>query len=59
MYSTNQEYFTGINGLRTIAVVGVILYHLMASALPGGFLGVPIFLSLSGYLVINSFLKPE
>lgn len=55
--STNQEYFTGINGLRTIAVVGVILYHLMASALPGGFLGVPIFLALSGYLVINSFLK--
>ncbi|GEK28185.1 acyltransferase family protein [Furfurilactobacillus siliginis] len=55
--SAPRRYITGIDGLRTFAVLGVILYHLLPAALPGGFLGVPIFLGLTGYLVTDSFLN--
>ncbi|MCY9807381.1 acyltransferase family protein [Lentilactobacillus senioris] len=46
-----RRYISGIDGLRTLAVIGVIVFHLAPSALQGGFLGVPIFLVLAGYLV--------
>lgn len=51
-----RKYFTGIDGLRTIAVVGVILYHLVPNFMPGGFLGVPLFFVISGYLITDSLL---
>ena len=35
------KHVTGIDGLRTIAVIGVIVYHLLPTQLKGGFLGVP------------------
>lgn len=46
-----RRYITGIDGLRSLAVIGVIVFHLAPSSLKGGFLGVPIFLVLAGYLV--------
>ncbi|KRL57088.1 acyltransferase family protein [Furfurilactobacillus rossiae] len=55
--SSHRRYITGIDGLRTLAVLGVIAYHLLPAALPGGFLGVPIFFGLTGYLVTDSFLN--
>lgn len=39
-----SRYITGIDGLRSLAVIGVILYHLMPTTMRGGYLGVPIFL---------------
>ena len=48
-----KRYITGFDGLRTLAVVGVILYHIMPFKFQGGFLGVPIFLVLSGYLITD------
>ncbi len=48
-----SRYVTGIDGLRTLAVMGVIIYHLFIAQLPGGFLGVPLFLLISGYFVTN------
>ncbi len=39
-----SRYITGFDGIRTIAVIGVILYHLAPYQFQGGFLGVPIFL---------------
>ena len=42
-----------INGLRAIAVIGVILYHLDFKYFKGGYLGVDIFFVISGYLISN------
>ena len=39
-----RHYVTGIDGLRTLAVLGVIIYHLLPNVLQGGYLGVPLFL---------------
>ena len=46
-----KRYITGFDGLRTLAVIGVIVYHLAPSSMQGGYLGVPIFFLISGYLV--------
>ncbi len=55
--STKRRYITGIDCLRSIAVVGVILYHLVPYKVPGGFLGVVIFLVLTGYLVTDLLVQ--
>lgn len=49
-----QEFIKGINGLRALAVLSVILYHLDPSFIPGGFTGVDIFFVISGYVVAKS-----
>ncbi|WP_175596715.1 acyltransferase family protein [Bacillus sp. MRMR6] len=48
-----RRYMPGIDGLRAIAVVGVVMYHLNLNWLPGGFLGVTVFFVLSGYLITD------
>ncbi|MFC7659140.1 acyltransferase family protein [Pseudonocardia benzenivorans] len=44
-------YAPGLDGLRALAVVAVLVYHLELSWAGGGFLGVEIFFTLSGFLV--------
>ncbi len=44
-------YLPGLDGLRAISVVAVLLYHADMRWLPGGFLGVEVFFVISGYLI--------
>ena len=44
-------YLPGLDGLRALAVVGVMVYHANHGWLSGGFLGVEVFFVISGYLI--------
>ena len=46
----------GLDGLRAIAVIAVIAYHLDPDLIPGGLLGVGVFFTLSGYLITDLLL---
>ncbi|WP_155285870.1 acyltransferase family protein [Lacticaseibacillus zhaodongensis] len=52
-----RRYITGFDGLRAIGVLGVILYHLRPDIFRGGYLGVPIFMAVSGYLITDGLLR--
>ena len=57
-----QYYRPEVNGLRGIAVMGAVFYHaeIMLGSLrifPGGFLGVDVFIVISGYLMTSIILK--
>src|SRR5919202_3192462 len=50
------SYLSGLDGLRALAVIAVLLYHAELGWLPGGFLGVEIFFVISGYLITSLLL---
>jgi peptidoglycan/LPS O-acetylase OafA/YrhL len=45
------SYSPGLDGLRALAVMAVLLYHADLAWIPGGFLGVEVFFVISGYLI--------
>ncbi|MGO4598014.1 acyltransferase family protein [Terrabacter sp. 2RAF25] len=47
----------GLDGLRALAIAGVLVYHLNASWLPGGFLGVDVFFVVSGFLITTLLVR--
>ena len=51
-----SRYIAPIDGLRAIAVIAVILYHLGFLWIPGGFLGVDLFFVISGYVITRLLL---
>ena len=52
-------YRLDVDGLRAVAVVAVIIYHLNKAWLPGGFIGVDIFFVISGFVVTGSLLRRQ
>lgn len=50
------RYIPAIDGLRAIAVIAVMLYHLGFTWIPGGFLGVDLFFVISGYVITRLLL---
>lgn len=55
--TNRSRYITGFDGLRAIAVIGVIIFHLWPTYLPGGWMGVPLFFVLSGYLITDQLVQ--
>ncbi len=53
---SGQRYLPGLDGLRAIAVLAVIAYHVQIGWAPGGLLGVGVFFTLSGYLITDLLL---
>lgn len=55
--NNDKNYISSFDGLRAFAIVCVVLYHFLPSIFPSSYLGVNIFLVLSGYLVTQSLIK--
>ena len=51
-----RKNIIGIDFLRAIAIIAVIIYHISVKILPGGFIGVDLFFVISGYLLANSLV---
>ncbi len=52
----SQRYIPGLDGIRAVAVLSVIAYHLNFGWAQGGMLGVGVFFTLSGYLITDLLL---
>jgi peptidoglycan/LPS O-acetylase OafA/YrhL len=47
----------GLDGLRALAIIAVLIYHLRPESLPGGFLGVDVFFVVSGFLITTLLVR--
>jgi peptidoglycan/LPS O-acetylase OafA/YrhL/LysM repeat protein len=56
MTKRRLPYMPGLDGLRALAVIAVLLYHADLPWIPGGFLGVEVFFVLSGFLITSLLL---
>ncbi|MEP6838288.1 MAG: acyltransferase family protein, partial [Bradyrhizobium sp.] len=54
MRTTEKSYRPEIDGLRAVAVVSVLLFHLGLPAFSGGYAGVDVFFVISGYLITKN-----
>ena len=57
--ATPMGYQPGLDGVRAISVIAVILYHAGFGWMHGGFLGVEVFFVVSGYLITSLLLEEQ
>ncbi len=55
--ATGANHIEAIDGLRAVAVAAVLVFHADLGIAPGGFLGVSLFFTLSGYLITSLLLR--
>lgn len=55
--TASKAHIEAIDGLRALAVVAVLMFHADLGVAPGGFLGVSVFFTLSGYLITTLLLR--
>lgn len=56
MIVARKQYYPSIDGIRAIAVLAVILFHIELDLFSGGYVGVDIFFVISGYLISRNIL---
>lgn len=54
-----SQFSTDIQGLRAIAVISVLIFHVWPSALPGGYIGVDVFFVISGFLITRHLVNEQ
>jgi peptidoglycan/LPS O-acetylase OafA/YrhL len=54
---TSLQYLPGLDGIRALAVVAVVLFHSSLGVLSGGFLGVEIFFVISGFIITAGLVR--
>lgn len=54
---TRPRQIRGLDGLRAVAIVAVLVFHLRPASLPGGFVGVDVFFVVSGFLITTLLLR--
>jgi peptidoglycan/LPS O-acetylase OafA/YrhL len=55
--NTNNFYRADIDGLRAIAIISVVMFHMVPEYFAGGFAGVDIFFVISGYLISSIIMQ--
>jgi len=58
-WHTKNQYYPYIDGLRALAVLSVLIFHLHSPWLPGGFVGVDVFFVISGFIVPASMARTQ
>ena len=53
---TRLEYYASLDGLRGVALIAILFYHSGVNWIPGGFLSVSTFFTLSGFLITSLLL---
>nr|WP_279324743.1 acyltransferase [Bifidobacterium felsineum] len=49
--------YVGLDGIKGLAIIAILLYHMQEQMLPGGFYGVDVFFTVSGFLIGVSLLR--
>ena len=57
--TSRKSYYPALDSLRVLAMVAILVYHYAPHRLAGGFIGVDLFLVISGFLLARSLLKWE
>ena len=52
-----MKRFVGLNGIKGLALIAIVLYHCMQQRLQGGFYGVDVFFTVSGFLIAVSLIR--